>query len=49
MLESSSFIGEKYSSLNTQRQDTRYAIRNTGSQRKGDGQNVFHLHSIQIW
>lgn len=40
---------EIYSSLNIQRQNTRDAIPNTGSQRKGDGQNVLHLHFIQIW
>lgn len=40
---------EIYSSLNIQRQNTRNAIPNTRSQRKGDGQNVLHLHFIQIW
>lgn len=52
-------MGEKYSFLNTQRQDTRNAVPDTGSQ-KMETVNiiseslvrphyVFHLHFIQIW
>ena len=47
--EAEEFVVHRREILNIQRQNARNAIPNTGSQRKGDGQNVLHLHFIQIW